>query len=259
VIPDDPTETPADEVPTEPIDPIATATATATATIAVTREATVAPTAAPIDLGDTALTIETVDGPRASELDEGQACIGDVCLTIGSTVRAASTSSQTLLFSGFLPGTYLIAVTGVTPYADAIGGVTVEAGETAEVTITLVLAETPETPPGPGAATPVVDETTVPGETDEGQPGAIVEAPALAANGVSAPDGVSAAGDGERANVSVQALPNTGIGRSAFEPSLASSMGIGSDVRLASLMLLLLSGGVVVVAGGVVWRRRGRS
>jgi hypothetical protein len=233
-----------------------TATGTSTATIVATREATAAPTADPIDLGDTALTIETVNGPMASELDGGQACIGDVCQTIGSTVRAASTSSQTLLFSGFLPGTYVIAVTGVAPYADAIGGVTVEAGETAEVTITLVLAETP---PEPGAATPVVDETTVPGETEEGQPGAIVDGPALAANGVSAPDGVSAAGDGERANVSVQALPNTGIGRSAFEPSLASSMGIGGDVRLASLMLLLLSGGVVVVAGGAVWRRRGRS
>ncbi len=145
-----------------------------------------------------------------------------------------------------------MGVTGVAPYADAFGEVTVDAGRISELTITLVLMVEPVEPTPPGAATPVVEETTVPGETDEGQPGAIVEDPEVATTGNPAP-AMSDGDDSQNLDVSVQALPNTRIGQHASGATLAG------PTNLASLLLLLLGGAVVIVAGGVAWRRRGHA
>lgn len=140
-----------------------------------------------------------------------------------------------MAFAALPQGIHPIHVTGVAPYADAYGEVTVMVGQTTEFLVVLVSPPTP-TVPGLATETPVAPDTNGPGHPDE----VTAVTPPAASEYAGVPIGRGSDGTG---GVAVRALPNTGIGQS-------SSNG--------SPRLLLMGGAIAILAIGLTWRRRVR-
>jgi LPXTG-motif cell wall-anchored protein len=241
-----PTSTPtATTAPTEVPTSISTATsAPSTATVSpptattVPTEisSTVASTQAPIVTGSVSLTLTTADGGDVP--DSTQVCVGSVCQTVGASVSSAAVSPTTLTFTNLDPGTYAVTVTNDAPYANAASTVTVTAGETAQITITLEAVAAPTTVvTEPGNATPITSVTIVPTQGSGGGGGVVPTSPPTSGGGGVTPSRPNAATGG----TTVKALPNTGSGQG------------GSSTSLIMLLLAMLAVGT---AGTLAWRRR---
>jgi cell division septation protein DedD len=209
-----PTETP---TATSTSVPTATATSTTAPTATATATSTTAPTATAVVTGAN-ITLVTSDGGAIP--DNGQICIGDTCQSTGTpagsaSVSAAAVSGSTYSFTGLAAGTYPVTVTGVAPYADFTGTITITAGEITNQTITLSLIPVTATaaPTNTAQASPVVSPTTAPG-----QPTA-TSAPAKPGP-----------------TVAVKSLPNTGQGSSGGTTSFALLF-----FSLASLLLVVVA------------------
>jgi hypothetical protein len=130
-----------------------------------------------------------------------------------------------------------VTVTNDAPYADAASTVTVTAGETAQVAITLEAVAAPTTvATQPGNATPVTTVTVVPTQGSGG--GVVVPTSPPTSGGV-----VPSKPNGSTGGTTVRALPNTGT---------------GSGTPSSSVFLLLLAVLAVGGAGMLTWRRRVR-
>jgi hypothetical protein len=182
------------------------------------------------------VTLITSDGGDVP--DNTQVCVGTVCQTVGAGASAAAVSPTTLTFSDLATGTYLVTVTNDPPYTDAASTVTVTAGETASVTITLDPSAVAPTATLPGNATPVTTVTVVPTQGTGG--GGVVPTTAPSSGGGVTPSRPS----GSSGGTTVKALPNTGAGDQG-----------GSSTSLVMLLLAMLA---VAGASAFAWRRRTR-
>ena len=200
-------------------------TVTTVPTVADT--ATTVPTSVPTGTAETAgaaaVILTTSDGGDVP--DTTQVCVGTVCQTVGAGASAAAVSPTTLTFSDLAPGTYPVTVTNDAPYADAASTVTVTAGETAQITITLEAAAAPTTiATRPGNATPVTTVTVVPTQGTGG--GVVVPTSPPTSGGGVAPSKPNASSGG----TTVKALPNTGAGDHG-----------GSSTSLVMLLLAMVA------------------
>jgi hypothetical protein len=193
------------------------------------------PTGTAETTGAAAVTLVTSDGGDVP--DTTQVCVGSACQTVGAGASAAAVSPKTLTFSDLAPGTYPVTVTNDAPYADAASTVTVTAGETARITITLEAVAAPTTvATEPGNATPVTTVTVMPTQGSGGGVVVPTNAPSNSGGGVTPSKPNAPAG-----GTTVKALPNTGTGQG------------GSST---SLVLLLLAMFAIAAAGTFAWRRR---
>jgi LPXTG-motif cell wall-anchored protein len=223
------TAVPTDTATTEPTNTAIPATSTAVPSV------TSVPTSTAETTGAAAVTLTTSDGGDVP--DNTQVCVGDVCQTVGAGASAAAVSPTTLTFADLAPGTYPVMVTNDAPYADAASTVTVTAGETAQITITLEAVAAPTTiATEPGNATPVTTVTVVPTQGTGG--GVVVPTNAPSSGGV-----VPSKRNASAGGTTVKALPNTGAGQESSS---------------TSLVMLLLATLAVGVTGTFAWRRRTR-
>ncbi|MGI8484611.1 MAG: hypothetical protein ACR2OU_10150 [Thermomicrobiales bacterium] len=171
-----------------------------------------------------------------------------MCQSLGDEVSAATLPAHARAFAAAQPrrsiafaalpeGVHPVLVTGVAPYADAHGEVTVMAGRTTELMVVLVPPLMP-TVPGSTGETPGAVGANGPNAPDV--PGVQTKTSDYA--GVSSGTGRSSGGDGT-GGVAVRALPNTGIGQPASNANL----------------LLLMGGMFASIAIGVSCFRRRRS
>jgi hypothetical protein len=182
------------------------------------------------------VTLVTSDGGDVP--DTTQICVGDVCHTVGASVSSAAVSPTTLTFTDLAPGTYPVTVTNDAPYADAASTVTVTAGETAQITITLEAVVAPTTvATQPGNATPVTTVTVAPTQGSGGSAEIPTSPPANGGGGGVVPSNPAAPTGG----TTVKALPNTGAGH---------------DDSSSSMLFLLFAMLGVGGAGMFAWRRR---
>ncbi|HEU0164398.1 MAG TPA: hypothetical protein VFQ54_05085, partial [Thermomicrobiales bacterium] len=121
-----------------------TVSPTTSASVTPTMEMTAEPTTEPTGTGSAAVTLSSSDGGAIP--DDAIVCVGDACQSVGSGASAAAVSGTTLSFDALAPGTYPVTVTGAAPYADATASVTIVAGSTSEVAITLQLTVAPTQP-----------------------------------------------------------------------------------------------------------------
>lgn len=184
--------------------------------------------------GDIVLRIDTWDG--AAVPAGGQACIREVCQSLGEVLSAAALPGRSMAFAALPQGVHPVHVTGVAPYADAYGEVTVMAGRKTEFLVVLVSPPMP-TVPGLATETPVAPDTNGPDQQGE----LTVVTPAAASGHAGASVGSGSDGTG---GVAVRALPNTGIGQSSSN---------------TNLNLLLASGILASIAVGLLGIRRKRS
>lgn len=149
----------------------------------------------------------------------------------------AAQPRRSMAFAALPAGVYPVLVTGVAPYADAYGEVTVMVGRTTELMVVLVSPLMP-TVPGSTSETPGAVGANGPNAPD------VPEVPTKTSDyaGVSSGTGRSSGGDGT-GGVTVRALPNTGIGQPSSNANL----------------LLLMSGILASIAVGMTTIRRKRS
>jgi len=234
-----PTET-ATDIPTE------TATAASAESPTATSESTVAPTIVvetpdpSTTSGSTAITLITSDGDAVP--DNALVCIGAQCRRVSDQIAAAAATGTTLTFSDLAADTYVVIVTDAAPYDDLSQEVSIGAGET--VTLQLTLQRTS----APDAATPITTEVPVP-TTAPSDPVAttVPTAPAPNPSTDSGPSptpgssGTTGSSGSASAPAAVTSLPKTGSGT--------------ASPTIDPLVLLAIVGAALAIVGITRWRR----
>jgi len=226
---------------TATVTPEVTETVAPTGTSTPSETATTSPEATAVTTGNVNATIYTIDGntfpddaiilltsPNGEEFTPG-----GFGLASTGAIRAfvaAAASGSVVSFTEIPAGDYVLTVTNASPYVDYMQEVTVTAGETLELAITLQTEASSPTATVPGAATPIATGTVPPTTVS-------TETPAAGAPTTAAPAQPSGSG------VAVTTLPKTGQGANTQGGEL-------------SLLLLLGAAMLTVLGAGLGLARR---